>query len=305
MAANLGRGLSEEDYEKRFELWLKEDSEREKVKAVAGQRFQASYWDYCPLYVCLLSAVDQKTLMVRLNNQNQDGRDDPAKMAAILGQLPKEATKDSGWDIATAAAFKDAFLQRAPEPEPEPENEPDGYQFDEGMEAEGGTEREYGEVFERPDATDYDGSEEDNPWERDATEESGPVTVAGGDGETYQVVSESGDIEDKDAQNVFKHSGGHYSDTRVILYVSYQQNDDWKDLCKVAADALGVDRVGEIAKIWRTQAAFGVMDWFMKHHPQAATLWAEHQAQAAAESEAAEYNLDEVGEDGDSESTPD
>jgi hypothetical protein len=155
MAADIGRKQDLEAFEKQWERWLKEDPARKEIAEVANTRFQPSYWEHCPVVICTLSEIDQKTLMVRLNDQQKDGRNDPGKMAALFAQMPKPQAEMTGFSYQQVEAIKTAFLSI---PKPEPEDEDRGYDFDSGEPGDEGTEYEGKERFERPDADDAVGA---------------------------------------------------------------------------------------------------------------------------------------------------
>lgn len=273
LAAKLGMQHDDDWFEKAWELFLKGHKDRAQVAQYHQERYCPRYWEHVPVIITTLIEIDQKSLMVRLNNTQPDGQDDPARMAAILGQLGKAEQELAGWDPVSAKAFTAAFLVKAEEIEEELAEEESGYNYDAGLPGTDATDREYGQTFER-DAVDY-GDDPADPWAVTAEEESGETTITTAEGEAMEVVSLP-ETEDGVEPGVFKHSGGHYSETRTILYVSQEDNENWKVWSKLFADVFDVNRVGEIAKIWRSQATFAAMRWVLENHPEASRAYAEY-----------------------------
>jgi DNA-binding beta-propeller fold protein YncE len=273
MAAHLGMEKSPEDFDVLWERWLRESKARKAIADNARPRFSPDYWHYCPLYVCLLTEDDQRTLMVRLNNDDSDGKDDPARMALLLARIPKAQIEDTGWDPLSAQAFKTAFLERTPEPEPdEPEGPDAGYQFDAGMDDEGGTDYEPGQRFERPDATDY--GDDDDYEDDDAFDESEPVTVTTADGETVWV-ADTGELAE-DFENNRVTYDKDTRETRAVLLMSRVQLDEFKSFFGTTAqpgpvvwllEKLGfsVD-MNQSIKEWRPDANLAVLKAFVKQN---------------------------------------
>jgi|694.fasta_scaffold97953_2 hypothetical protein len=267
-----------ETFDAQWEKWLKEDASRQEIASLAADRFKSSYWSHCPVHICMLSSIDQKTLMVRLNDKQQDGKDDPAKMAAILTQIPKQMVQDTGWSVAQVDAFKRAFMEKPKEPEPLVfENPSESSSPGEEIEYEG---KQY---FERPDATDYSNDENDDFWDADATEESGPV-ITTSDGES--LVLAQVDTSNVDA-SVKAHGVVYDSNirqTRAVLLMSYDQLDEWKDAFGRTTAAPGpipyilekLDRPIDMArsiKEWRPDANLEIVRLFLEQHQDLVDEW--------------------------------
>lgn len=266
-AADLGRKMDPDEFEARWEQWLKQDKDRKEVAAIAKQRFCPEYWEYCPTYVCMLTGTDQKTLMVRLNDQQKDGKNDPSRMAALLAQLPKSQVPDTGWDVVSAEAFKTAFLELPKASPPEPE----GYNFDAGEPPSDEVEYEGGQHFESADATDYG---EPDYEEEDSFDESGPVRVTTADGEDV-AIAEVGELKEE-----FEVGQVNYDkdvrETRAVLLMSRVQLDRFKSFfgtttCPGPVIAL-LERLGvsidmaQSIKEWRPDANLAVLEMFLKQN---------------------------------------
>ena len=285
LAARLGMQHDDDWFEQAWELFLKGHQDRKGLAEYHQERYCPQYWEHVPVIITTLTDTDQRALMIRLNNTQPDGQDDPAKMAALLSQLGKDETELAGWDATAAKSFTAAFLIKAAEIEEEieaEEREESGYNYDAGLPGTDAVDREHSQRFEREDAVDY--GDDDDPWNVTAEEESGPVTVTTADGETMEVASLP-ETKDGVEPGVFKHSGGHYSETRTILYVSKEDNENWKIWSKLFADVFGVNKVGEIAKIWRSQATFAAMRWVLENHPEASQAYAEYLEEKNGDSE--------------------
>ena len=275
MAVKQLQEQDDEAFEAQWERWLKEDESRKEIAELASERFKPSYWFQCPVNICILSSIDQKTLMVRLNDKQNDGRDDPAKMAAILTTIPKKMVADTGWSTDQVDAFRRAFMERPKEPEP--------LSFDDSSSGEGGTEYEGKQYFERPDATDYSGEEKDDYWDADAVEESGPVIVSG-DGETFKLaqVDTTNVDDDVKAEGVVYDS--NIRQTRAVLLMSYEQLDEWKDHFGRTTASPGpipyiLEQLGHSVdmsrsiKEWRPDANLEVVRLFLKQHAALVEEW--------------------------------
>lgn len=272
--------LAEQDedwFADRWEKWLQANPDRKELAHQHHDRFNAEYWTQAPVK---LNRVDQTThnaMVIALNNQAVEGKDDPKRVAALLAQLPKQFDDMAGWESSAKSAFTSAFLEKKKVAEAA-----------EAEEEAAQTEYQNKQRFERDDATEYE--EGDEP--EDATAESGEVTTyydedeadwkpedgedevyeefRAADGSIVSIANVDTDIEAVET-DVFKHSK-HYADTRAVLYVSQDELQRWKAMSKAAAAVFEVDTVGEIAKIWRSKATLAAIQWAVEHHPNRAVL---------------------------------
>lgn len=270
-----------EEFESQWERWLKEDEGRKEIAELARERFQPSYWSHCPVNICILSSLDQKTLMVRLNDKQQDGKDDPAKMAAILSAIPKKMVADTGWAPEQVDAFKRAFMERPKEPEP--------LVFDKS-EGEEVNEYEGKQYFERPDATDFSGDGDDDYWDANAVDESGPVVITNPDGERFHLAQ----VDTSSVDDAVKAEGVVYDSnirqTRAVLLMSYEQLDEWKDhFGRTTANPGPIPYIleklnrpidmGRSIKEWRPDANLEVVRWFIEQHRELVEEWRQQNPQ--------------------------
>lgn len=267
-------------FEHEWKKWTK-SPEREAIAHLHQERFTPDYWAKCPVKINNLDPLTQKAVMIRLNNQAKDGRDNPKRLAALLVQMPKDLVEQSGFDQGTARSFMAAFVERKATVEEPPEE----------------TEFQGKQHFERQDATDYSyGEETEDDSLADATAESGPVESYYGSGFEDEFGDYSGDfgeetgnpsawerpaappppavkIADVDTSNVGDFTAGvfdhtkEFSETRAVLYFSYDELNEYKRLASHAANVLGIDKEGNIAKIWRSKAMIAALKLVEQLHP--------------------------------------
>lgn len=251
-AADFLRQQSEDWFDHRWDLWLSRSPERKAIAPLHKERFTASYWNKVPVTMVALDEATQKATLIRLNNQSKDGKDQPARLAAILSQLPKSQQEHAGWDSKTASSFISAFAERKQEREAEEtETEEEDFQSK--------------QFFSSPDSTDYSVGADDSA--DDSTEFSSDVDY---DSEEDFDPDEPGEIAiaevDSDVEDfkpdIFDHTK-EYSETRAVLYLSNEELIEYKALLVKAAQKLEVDIVSNIAKIWRSQAIMALLRSFV------------------------------------------
>jgi hypothetical protein len=106
LAAEMGMKLTEATFAQQWKRWIGVDPDRQKVVGQHKPRFSPEYWQACPVAIppCLTDA-DQKSAMVRLNNQALDGRDDREKMASILQGMDAPRQQLAAWEPSQVANF--------------------------------------------------------------------------------------------------------------------------------------------------------------------------------------------------------
>ncbi|NEZ65569.1 hypothetical protein D0962_22900 [Leptolyngbyaceae cyanobacterium CCMR0082] len=297
LAAKLGTQHDDDWFEQAWELFLKGHKDRAQVAQFHQERYCPSYWQHVPVIITNLIETDQKSLMVRLNNTQPDGQDDPARMAAILGQLGKAEQELAGWDPVSAKAFTAAFLVKAEEIEEELAEEESGYNYDAGLPGTDATDREYGQTFERDDAVDY-GDDSGDPWAVTAEEESGETTITTAEGTTAQIAQ----VDTSGVDDAQKATGVYYDsdqrETRAVLLFSKDQLSDFKDLFGTGArigplpfilEKLGhqVDTTRSI-KEWRPDCCLAILNAFIEQNQSLFQEWmhADQQSTTAEEASA-------------------
>jgi hypothetical protein len=217
--------LSQQDddfFSKEWNRWIKPTG-RDKIADKHQGRFCGDYWLKSPVIPTTLDEISQKSALLRLNNTSHDGRDDPARIAAILAQMPKQQIKNAGWDTSTANNFMQAFLVRK-------EDQPDEEEFD----------YQDKEHLERPDATDY-------TIDVEARSDYIPPDDA------LLVTVDTSEVEDGILAEVQSSSYNPSEDqTRFLVYLNKDVVEEFKELVAVAADKLEITREG-LAITWRSQ----------------------------------------------------
>lgn len=284
LAARLGMQHDDEWFERAWDLFLKGHKDRQGLAEYHQERYCSQYWEHVPVIITTLTDNDQRSLMIRLNNTQPDGQDDPAKMATLLSQLGKDETELAGWDKVAAESFTAAFLVKAAEIEEEieaEEREESGYNHDAGLPGTDAVDREYGQRFEKDDAVD-DG-ENDDPWDVTAEDDSGPVTVTTADGGTAQIaqVDTSGVDDDQKAERVYYDSDQR--ETRAVLLYSKAQLSDFKELFGTGArlgplpfilKELGVEiNTSASIKEWRPDCCLAVFQKFVEQNSKLYQDW--------------------------------
>lgn len=200
LAADWLRSQSQEWFDHQFKKWCSKPG-RSAIELLHKQRFCPEYWENCPVWTLTLDETTQKSTLIRLNNTQRDGKDNPERLAALLAKLPREQKEHAGWDEDAANKFMASFRARQSElddddededededelnislPSAEIENDDD---FDEGeedaidvdSEVVDDDEDESGEEFDDEEESDYeldeDESEEEYPDEDPEVGEGG------------------------------------------------------------------------------------------------------------------------------------
>lgn len=282
MGANFNRHQTEEWFEREWEIWLAANPDRKDLAEIHHERFCAAYWENCPVRVIQLDEKSHKSGLIRLNNQQVAGKDDPTRMAALLSKIPKQFNDLTGWEASTKKSFTEAFLKR--------------------VEERGGLDQsdyEPGQRFERPDATDYSVRDPEHP--NDATEESGGVhsnfdspefPAAPEAAPGYEVVQVGTD----DVNPEFRHEGVAYDsnirETRAVLLFSREQlfefNKKLAPACAFIVQELGyeLDTVGQSIRLWRPDAFLLALRHFVeKDHAQLYAEFLESKSEPVEEEE--------------------
>lgn len=116
MSANHLKDETPEFFEKAWSRFIRQRSE---LPAEAGfdpsahqYRFSSAYWRQCPCLIVDLDEYSQKSALIRLNDTQADGRPNPAKIAALLANLPRENQELCGWSPEVAKNFIKGFSTR-------------------------------------------------------------------------------------------------------------------------------------------------------------------------------------------------
>lgn len=296
LAARLGMQHDDDWFEQAWDLFLKGHQDRKTIAQYHQERYCSGYWEHVPVIITTLTDDDQRSLMIRLNNDRLDGRNDSAKMAELLSQMNKDEIELAGWDKVAAESFTAAFLIKAAEIEEEieaEETEESGYNYDAGVPGTDAVDTEYGQRFEKDDAVDY--GESDDPWDVTAEEDSGPVTVTTADGETAHIASVdvSNVDEEQKAQGVYYDSDQR--ETRAVLLYSKAQLSDFKELFGTGArlgplpfilKELGVEiNTSASIKEWRPDCCLAVFQKFVEQNSKLYQEWMDADQQGTSSEE--------------------
>lgn len=263
-------------FERQWELWLAAP-DRKPIAKQHHERFNPAYWGRAPVILVELDEHTHRSLLLRLNNRTVSGRDNPAKVAALLAKIPKQNDQLAGWSPDTKRSYVSAFLQKRPEPEPEPEVQSKQY-------------------FARPDATDYSEDPDDGP--DDATKESGEVSsyrdpsaatwesedewgegsFQGADGDVYEVANvETDSVGKVDAEGVNYDKA--IRETRAVLLYSHDQLKRFHELAPsipfILQARYGIEiDVARSIKEWRPDAMLALLEWFCcQQHADEFSAW--------------------------------
>lgn len=148
MATDWLRQQNPEWFAHRFELW----QVNHEATAIDSERFNPDYWLKVLVLLVDLTNSEHEAMLIRLNDTESQGKDDPARLKALLSNLPGRLKQLAGYTS---------------EPQTKSATEP-------GSVADLPEDFQDKQVFERPDATDY--RVKDAPVPNTAEHFSGDVT---------------------------------------------------------------------------------------------------------------------------------
>lgn len=122
LAADWLRSQSQEWFDHQFKKWCSKPG-RSAIELLHKQRFCPEYWENCPVWTLTLDETTQKSTLIRLNNTQRDGKDNPERLAALLAKLPREQKEHAGWDEEAANKFMASFRARQSELDDDDEDE--------------------------------------------------------------------------------------------------------------------------------------------------------------------------------------
>lgn len=147
LAAQWLRQQAVEWFDHRWELWSAEHKPTEADR----QRFNPEYWTQVLVLLVALSEADHLAMMIRLNDTENQGKDNPDRLKALLSQLPGRLRQMAGYPDQPTVDRSPVAIEQPAAPDVE------GKQY-----------------FESPDATDY---RVQNPPDPDTADHfSGDVT---------------------------------------------------------------------------------------------------------------------------------
>lgn len=234
VADNLRNTKDSEWWADQWKKWLK-DGDREDIQDFHQERFNAFYWDKCPVILTNLDEFSSEAALIRLNNTAKDGQDNPNKLAAILAKLPKKQVDLAGWDESTKKVFIQAYIKQAKD-KPKPQDE-------------------FSEDYDRAKNTpleSYDNSSYDSGDDYEATFEEQL--------EENKNLAESS--EDLDHQKAINKTNSYNYDptnqTRFLLYFDKELLPDFKKVVEELAIKLDIDQNVEIHQ-WRSRVIYEVV----------------------------------------------
>lgn len=196
---------------------------------VAKLRFKPSYWEQVPCIIVDLDEESQKALLLRLNDRKSAGELDNQAVAEILNSLSEPSVELAGMSPEEAAAFAAAFL-----------SEPAQEMVEDDVELEG-----WNSVI---------------PAGRDD-----PQTID----VTVKEVEDDFSLPDVDPEH---HPNVNYdskhADTKAILFLSYDELDEYKALVQDVAELFGLD-MEQPVKHWRSEAVLEALRWVSANYEDA------------------------------------
>lgn len=251
LAADFLRQQDQEWFDFKFSEWLEANPDRKIIADKHKHRFTSNFWESCPCIGIKVDRQTERSTNLRLNNNSREGKNDAAKVAALLAQLPDRMQDHAGFDKREAQTIIDAYLVKKSE-QPQVDFEPKQY-------------------FERPDATVYNA--EGNVV--DKTELANLDTIPTDwtvelDGNSYtvedleEVAKQEQNLEDTLADldldsldsSTFRGASvdKDVAETRIVLLVSKQELEEYRQVIPTIASWLGVDTTSQAAKFWRPKA---------------------------------------------------